>query len=138
MNAQTLPKWIYYAAANFGVVGMTLLTPLSLLGPRLPRALGVVLLIVCLIAANLAAWGVSRARARLALATTDQAVANRPIRSRTRMIQLALIGLGLTLLALTMFAPSSGQGDRIFGTIGGFFGIGYGIVFGIKRKPKNS
>jgi dipeptide/tripeptide permease len=130
-----LPKWVYYAGANFGVVAMTFLTPL--LGPRLPTALGLMVLIVCLIAANLAAWYIQRARARLALAT-DQAVAiaNKP-KMRLRTIQFALIGLGLLMLALTMFA-SLDRITRIENIVCALFGIVLGTLLGIKRKPKSN
>ena len=133
MNSRMPPKWVYYAAANFGVVGMALLTPL--LGPpRLPTALGLTLLIVCLVAANLAAWYIQRARAHLAVAT-DQPVANRKVKMKP--IQLMLIACGVLLLALTLFTPSS-QGGLIWGIVASILMIGSGIVLGVKRKPKPS
>jgi hypothetical protein len=50
------------------------------------------------------------------------------------MIQLGLKGIGLLLLALTMFS-SPDQIGRTWGIVSSLLTIGYGIVYGIKRKP---
>jgi hypothetical protein len=125
-----LPKWIYYAVANFGVVTTTLLMPL--LYPECPAAIWALVLIVGLIAANLTLWYSLRHRARVALA--DQTVANHE--PKMKPIQFVLIGLGLLLLAITMFA-SFDQPGRIGNVLCAVFSIVLGIVLGLKKKQSS-